>query len=169
MQKIVSATQRKNKTIALQWIPGHCGIRGKERPDTLAKKGTAILQAIDRRISFYIIKTLIRREFKTLRSNKLKARTKEKQWTTALSNIADWPRLEAVAEFRLRTRHDCLAKHLHRMEVYAQQTCPLCDLQEEMEKIHLIRCPALQTATETQRYRETRSQQMAHVTNSCLS
>nr|CUU00421.1 hypothetical transcript [Hymenolepis microstoma] len=96
------------------------------------------------------MKTLIRREFKTLRSNEPKARTKEKQWTAALSNIADWPRLGAVAEFRLRTGHDCLSKQLHRIGVYAQPTRPVSDLQEEMEKTHLIRCPALQTATETQ-------------------
>nr|CUU97401.1 hypothetical transcript [Hymenolepis microstoma] len=106
------------------------------------------------------MKTFIRREFKTLRSNELKARTKEKQWAAALSNIANWLRLEAVVEFRLRTGHDCLAKHLLRIGVYAQPTCPLCDLQEEMEKTHLIRYPALQTATETQRYWEARSQLM---------
>nr|CDS31781.2 reverse transcriptase [Hymenolepis microstoma] len=136
--------KEKNKTIVLQWIPAHCGIIGNERADTLSKKGTTILQAIDRPISFYTMKTLIRREFKTLRSKELKARTRENQWTASLSNIANWPRLEAVAEFRLCTGHDCLAKHLHRIGV--------CDPQEEKEKTHLIRCPALHTATETQRY-----------------
>ncbi|VDO00399.1 unnamed protein product [Rodentolepis nana] len=50
------------------------------------------------------------REFQTSRFNELKARTKEKQWTVALSDIADWPRIEAVAKFRLRTGHECLAK-----------------------------------------------------------
>ncbi|VDO11646.1 unnamed protein product [Rodentolepis nana] len=74
------------------------------------------------------MKALIRREFKTTWCNKLKARTKEKQWIVALSDIADWPRIEAVAEFRLRTGHDCLAKHLHRLGVYTQPTCPLCNL-----------------------------------------
>nr|CUU99326.1 hypothetical transcript [Hymenolepis microstoma] len=100
------------------------------------------------------MKTLIRREFKTSGSNELNAPTKEKQWTAALPNIPDWPRLEAVAEFKLRTGHDCLAKHLHRVGMCVQPTCPLCDLQKEMEKTHLIRYPALQTTTETQRYWE---------------
>nr|CDS31823.1 hypothetical protein HmN_000059400 [Hymenolepis microstoma] len=116
--------EKKNKTIGLQWILGHCDIIGNERADTLDKKETTILQVMDGPISFYTMKTLIRREFKALISNELKARRKEKQWTAALSNIADWPRLEAVAEFRLRTGHDCLAKRLHRIEVYAQPTCP---------------------------------------------
>nr|CDS26930.1 hypothetical protein HmN_000155000 [Hymenolepis microstoma] len=93
-------------------------------------------------------------------SNELKPRTKEKQWTAALFNIADWPRLEAVAELRLCIGHKCLAKHLHIIGVCAQPTCPLCDLQEEMKKTHSIRCPALQTTKETQRYWEARSQQV---------
>ncbi|VDO08236.1 unnamed protein product [Rodentolepis nana] len=124
--------------------------------DTLAKKETTILQCMDRPMSFHTMKALIRREFQTSRCDKIKARTKEKQWTVALSNIPDWPRIEAVAEFRLRTGHDCLAKHLHRLGVYTQPTCPLCNLQEEMEKTHLIRCPALKTSTESQRYWEAR-------------
>ncbi|VDO02791.1 unnamed protein product [Rodentolepis nana] len=106
------------------------------------------------------MKALIRREFQTSRCNEIKARTKEKQWTVAISDIPDWPRIEAVAEFRLRTGHDCLAKHLHRLGLYTQPTCPLCNLQEEMEKTHLIQCPALKTKTESQRYWEARRQLM---------
>ncbi|VDO04062.1 unnamed protein product [Rodentolepis nana] len=73
--------------------------------------------------------------FQTSRFNELKARTTEKQWTVALSDI-HWPRIEAVAEFRLRTGHDCFPlmsldyvpntiayKHLHRLGVYTQLTC----------------------------------------------
>ncbi|VDO13391.1 unnamed protein product [Rodentolepis nana] len=113
----------KNKTVVLQWIPGHCGIKGNEVADTRAKNWTTILQCMDQPTSFHIMMTLIRREFQTSRYNELKARTKEKQWTVALSDIPDWPRIEAVAEFRLRTGHDSLAKHLHRLGVYAQPTC----------------------------------------------
>nr|CDS26746.1 hypothetical transcript [Hymenolepis microstoma] len=111
-------------------------------------------------MSFYTMKTLIRREFKTSGSNELKSLTKEKQRTAAFSNMAGWPRFEAAVEFRLCTRHDCLTKRLHRIGVYAQPTCPLCDLHEEMEKTQLTGCPALQTMAETQRYWETRSQLM---------
>ncbi|VDO02130.1 unnamed protein product, partial [Rodentolepis nana] len=38
---------------------------------------------------------------------------------------------------------------LRNLGVYTQLTCPLCNLQEEMEKTHLIRCQALKTTTET--------------------
>ncbi|VDO10797.1 unnamed protein product [Rodentolepis nana] len=159
-RKLHELLREKNKTVVLQWIPGHCGIIGNELADTLAKKGTTILQCMDRPMSFHTMKALIRREFQTSRCNELKTRTKEKQWTVALSDIPDWPRIEAVAEFRLRTGRDCLAKHLHRLGVHTQPTCPLCNLQEETEKTHLIRCPALKATTESQRYWEARRQLM---------
>ncbi|VDO02337.1 unnamed protein product [Rodentolepis nana] len=108
------------------------------------------------------------------RCNELKARTKEKQWSVELSDIADWPRIEVVASFGLRTGHDCLTKHLHKLGVYTQPTCPLCNLQEEVRKTHLIRCPALKTTEdppdsvssskdkqESQRYWEARRQLMS--------
>nr|CDS33974.1 hypothetical protein HmN_000104000 [Hymenolepis microstoma] len=100
------------------------------------------------------------REFKTLGYKEHKARAKKKRWRAALSNMADWPRLEAVAGFTLCTEHNCLAKHLHRIGVYAQTTCLLCDLQEKVEKTYLIACLGLQTTTETQGYCEARSQLM---------
>ncbi|VDO01690.1 unnamed protein product [Rodentolepis nana] len=146
--------RNKNQTVILQWIPGHCGIKGNELADTLAKKGTTILQCMDRPMSFHKMKALIRREHMTSRCNELKARTKDKQWTVAFSEIAELPRIEAVAEFGLRTGRDCLAKHLHRLGVHTQPTCPLSNLQEEMVKTQLIRCPALKTTMETQRYWE---------------
>ncbi|VDN98722.1 unnamed protein product [Rodentolepis nana] len=139
---------------------GHCGIKGNELAHTLAKKGTTILQCMDRPMSFHTMKALIRREFQTTRCSELKAQKTLKQWTVALSDIADWPRIEAVAEFRLRTGHDCLAKHLHRIGVGTQPACPLCNLQEEMEKTHLIRRPPLKTTTKSQRYWEARRRLM---------
>ncbi|VDO05786.1 unnamed protein product [Rodentolepis nana] len=84
-RKLYELLREKNKTVVLQWIPGHCGIKGNEIADTLAKKGTTILQCTDRPMSFHTMKAFIRREFQTSRYNELKARTKEKQWTVALA------------------------------------------------------------------------------------
>ncbi|VDN99916.1 unnamed protein product [Rodentolepis nana] len=97
-RKLYELLREKNKTVVLQWIPGHCGIKDNGLADTLAKKGTKILQCMDRPMSFHTMKTLTRREFMTSRCNGLKVRTKGKQWTVALTDISDWPRIEAVAE-----------------------------------------------------------------------
>ncbi|VDO12098.1 unnamed protein product [Rodentolepis nana] len=53
-RKLYELLREKNKTVVLQWIPGHCGIKGNEIADTLAKKGTTILQCMDRPMSFHI-------------------------------------------------------------------------------------------------------------------
>ncbi|VDO14043.1 unnamed protein product [Rodentolepis nana] len=123
------------------------------------RKGKNASQAQKKLCAVYEDEALKERQFRNW-FERFRSGTKEKHWTVALSDIPDWPRIEAVAEFRLRTGHDCLAKHLHRFGVYTQPTCPLCNLQEAMEKAHLIRCPALKTRTESQRYWEARRQLM---------
>ncbi|VDO01248.1 unnamed protein product, partial [Rodentolepis nana] len=133
-RKLYGLLREKNKTVVLQWISGHCGIKSNELADTLAKKRATIFAMHGPADVFPHNEGLNQERIPDL---------KEKQWPVALSDIPDWPRIEAVAEFRLRTGHDCLAKHLHRLGVYTQPTCPLCNLHEEMEKTHLIRCPAL--------------------------
>nr|CDS30173.1 hypothetical protein HmN_000035100 [Hymenolepis microstoma] len=92
---------------------------------------------MDRPTSFYTMEKLIRKEFETSRSNELKARTKGKQWTAALSNIADWPKLEAVAELRMRTEHDCLTKHLHKIGISVQSTCPYVTYRRKWRRLIL--------------------------------
>ncbi|VDN98961.1 unnamed protein product [Rodentolepis nana] len=92
--------------------------------------------------------------------NELKARTNEKQYTVAHSDIADWPRVEAVAELRLRTGQDDMSEHLQRLGEITQSTCILRKLQEEIGMTHLIRCPAKKKKTKTARYCVERRQRM---------
>jgi hypothetical protein len=71
-----------------------------------------------------------------------------KQW----ANIhLDWPlnsempRKEAVARFRLKTRHECLATHLHKIKVYSSEECTLCRIQgTSMNADHLLNCRIVQ-------------------------
>ena len=151
---------RMNKTIVLQCILAHCGILGNEHADAFAKKGTMILQTIHREISFHKVKSIIKNKFNVARNNELQERTLEKRWTQTISNIPDGPRSDAVAEFRLNTGHDCLTKHLHRIGIYARSTCPLCQVEEEMYRDYLMRCPGLKATPTSQRYWETRGQPM---------
>ncbi|VDN98119.1 unnamed protein product [Rodentolepis nana] len=137
MQKPYQLLRLKYKTFVVEWIPDHCGIKGNEIADAFAKKGTTIMQSIDWPMTFHTMKTLIRREFHTSMCDELKARTNEKRCTVAHSEITGWPRIEAVAEFSLRTGQDDMSKYLH-----TQSTCILRKLQEEIGMSHLIWCPA---------------------------
>ncbi|GFS74661.1 hypothetical protein TNCV_3978021 [Trichonephila clavipes] len=49
------------------------------------------------------------------------------------------PRRKAVVEFRLIIGHDCLLKHLHRIDVAQSPFCTLYDFLEDMDAddIHL--------------------------------
>ena len=51
-------------------------------------------------------------------------------------------RKSAVATFRLLTGHDCLYKHLHRFGIANSPKCSFCNLNEDMERNHLLHCPA---------------------------
>ena len=147
----------KKKCIALQWIPGHCGVEGNEIADNLAKKGTQILQVKQKPTSFHTIKRLIHQNMTNTSHIQLLARTSDKVWNDTLSRIPDSPRCAAVAEFRLITGHDCLPHHLHRFGITPSPICPLCDLQVVLDKNHLLHCPALLTKTLISRYWEARS------------
>jgi hypothetical protein len=76
-----------------------------------------------------------------------------KQW----ANIhLDWPlnskmpRKEAVARFRLKTGHDCLAAHLHKIKVYSSDECTSCRIQgTSMNADHLLNCRKLDSSAQT--------------------
>jgi hypothetical protein len=76
-----------------------------------------------------------------------------KQW----ANIhLDWPlnskmpRKEAVVRFRLKTGHDCLAAHLHKIKVYSSDECTLCRIQgTSMTADHLLNSRKLDSSAQT--------------------
>jgi hypothetical protein len=75
-----------------------------------------------------------------------------KQW----ANIhLDWPlnskmpQKEAVARFRLKTGHNCLAVHLHKIKVYSSDECTLCRIQgTSMKADHLLTCRKLDSSAQ---------------------
>ena len=78
-------------------------------------------------------------------------------WKTSIHSTPDWPRQEAVAKFRLQTGHDILAKHLSRFGILRTPTCKLCNLEEDMDRDHLMRCPVLRSTSESGKYWEVRN------------
>jgi hypothetical protein len=57
---------------------------------------------------------------------------------------------EAVARFRLKTGHDCLAAHLHKIKVYSSDECTLCRIQgTSINAGHLLNCRKLDSSAQT--------------------
>jgi hypothetical protein len=56
------------------------------------------------------------------------------------------PRKEAVANFRLKTGHECLAVHLRKIGIYESNKCTVCQMQNStVDEEHLLFCPKLDT------------------------
>jgi len=56
------------------------------------------------------------------------------------------PRKEVVANFTLKTVHDCLAAHLRKIDVYESSECTICHmLNSTMDEEQLLHCPKLDT------------------------
>jgi hypothetical protein len=89
--------------------------------------------------------------------HELEIKLSQKPWRQEITNIPDWPRRKAVAEFRLHFGHDCLGTHLHRIEIRPDPFCMLSNLREHMDRNHLGQCAALTNGTECERYWDART------------
>lgn len=146
IQEIIKSIQEKNKKIAIQWIPAHCGLDGNEKADFLAKKGTKIKQIGKTSMSYFAVKRLIRNIFQKELKQTNKISCEGKSWENLMDNcvIPDAPRREAVATFRLTTGHDCLAAHLHKISILPSPECVLCHKSGTiMNSQHLKLCSKL--------------------------
>jgi len=56
------------------------------------------------------------------------------------------PRKEAVANFRLKTVHDCLAAHLRKCGIYESSECTICQMPNSTtDEECVLHCPKLDT------------------------
>ena len=112
--KLTDLSKRYNTT--LQWIPAHCGLRGNELADTLAKQG-AHLEQIDSTTyseEKTIIKSCLKRKWKLKHPKCNKA--------DAYNQLE---RYEQVVIFRLRKNHNKLNQYFFRKgKVGDTDQCP---------------------------------------------
>ncbi|XP_041369759.1 uncharacterized protein LOC121383729 [Gigantopelta aegis] len=115
----------KERRVALQWIPAHCGIPGNEEADRLAKLGANHVQPSNN-ISFSEKKTLI------------KAANRPR---TEQDDYHHLSRLEQATLLRLRTGHNRLNAHMFRkFKLAATPTCS-CGLEDQTAEHILQACP----------------------------
>ena len=112
----------------LQWIPAHCGLRGNEIADTLAKQGVHLEQ---------IDSTTIYSEEKTIIKSCLKRKWKlEHPKYNKADAYNQLERHEQVVIFRLRTNHNKLKQHLYRtFKVGDTDQCPCGEEAQTAEHI----------------------------------
>ena len=128
--KLTDLSKRYNTT--LQWIPAHCGLRGNELADTLAKQG-AHLEQIDSTTTYSEEKTII----KSCLKRKWKLEHPKYNKADAYNQLE---RHEQVVIFRLRTNHNKLKQHLYRtFKVGDTDRCPCGEEAQTTEHI-LQRC-----------------------------
>ena len=135
--------------VSLQWIPGHCNIKGNDEADRLAKLGAKCTQ--DKESATYgTAKQIIRQKKKEIWM---------KQWADSdkgrciymlsclrLKNkdyINQVKRDVQVTIFRLRSQHIQLNQHLNKIGIKPDAQCPLCRCPEESVAHHLFECTAL--------------------------
>ena len=152
MQIVDGAAKLKSKysvRLKLQWIPGHIGIRGNERADALAKKGSQLSQPSNP-ITLDTAKQIIKHTYKKeWMDNWTKGSTGRKVYPhmkTTKSNdpLKQLKRKDQSAIFQLRTQHIPLNHHRNRLNPEVPPNCPLCDFPYETVEHVLFNCKGLE-------------------------
>ncbi|GFY26238.1 hypothetical protein TNCV_355541 [Trichonephila clavipes] len=70
LENSVTSLSEYSKQKVLQWIPGHCGVTGKEFADNQAKKGAFIQQITRKAVPFTSARRIIQKKLNDLSSRR---------------------------------------------------------------------------------------------------
>ena len=110
--------------IHLQWIPAHCGVRGNEQADKLAKRGSRMLQETTN-TPYYTARHVAKMKSKEVWLNKWindetgQTLFKYQPTPNAKDAIHDLKRKDQCNVYRLRTGHSLLNMHRNRLDPQA--------------------------------------------------
>ena len=113
--------------IVLQWIPSHCVVAGNEEADKLAKQGSEMEQE-ENSTTYDEMRTVVKSLFKVPQPN---------------DSYHQLSRQDQVIIFRLRTGHNKLNSHLHRLKIVGSPRCQ-CKEGDQTAKHILQECRDLQ-------------------------
>ena len=113
--------------VAIQWIPAHCGIPGKEAAARLAKEGAKGIQ-IEQDMNYHEKKTIIKSNFRK---------------SPGADDYHDLTREEQVILIRLRTGHNRLNFHMCKKLKMAPSTACNCQQGDQTVEHILQSCPQL--------------------------
>ncbi|GFT98413.1 hypothetical protein NPIL_432351 [Nephila pilipes] len=132
------------KIVEFQWTPSHMDIDDNERAELLAKNGRkSHMEEIV--IPLDSLKRCIQEKIMLNYSMDLSSETGDKSGENIVNDWKEFshkPRKEAVTNFRLKTRYDCLAEHVRRAGILTNNY--MSYLQTDiMNKEHLLVCLGL--------------------------
>jgi hypothetical protein len=119
--------QAFNKIVIFKWVPSHVGLK---IADKLAKIGTT-LHNTETRVQADTLKKFLNRKIATKyeqEADKLAAAKKWREIHKIWAKYKGKPRKEMVANFRLKTGHDCLATHLRKIGIYECSEYTICQI-----------------------------------------
>ena len=137
--------------VNLQWIPGHIGLQGNERADTLAKLGSTCHQT-DIPTSYAVTRSAIAEIGKERWQRKWAASSKSRvffEYKQAPSGRDPWHKLNRHDQstiFRWRTGHAEINGHLNRINPERAPNCRHCSHPYETIEHLLVECPGLDEA-----------------------
>ncbi|RUS71960.1 hypothetical protein EGW08_020273 [Elysia chlorotica] len=118
LAKCLGNVIRNTESLVLQWIPAHCRIEGNERADRLAKEGS-VLEQIEIDPTYREVKSII----KTSLNKKWKKSHPEYNKQDGVYCLS---RRGQTTIFRLRTGHNRLKHHIHKIFKVGETDLCLC-------------------------------------------